>query len=89
MMHWQSGWGLVFLIAGMLIFTGAVLFGAIAWARFTVVAGTSPVALPAPELVLAERLASGEIGIEDYERRLVALHNEPAATYDVNDHRTG
>jgi uncharacterized membrane protein len=93
MTHWQvgsmSGWGLVVMITGMLIFAGAVAFGAIAWARFAVVAGTSPVALPAPELVLAERLANGEIDIEEYERRLIALHNDPAVPYEINDHRTG
>jgi putative membrane protein len=77
MMHWQngsmSGWGFALMIAGMAVFVGAVVFGAIAWARFTVVAGSSPVVRPAPELVLAERLASGDIDVDEYERRVTAL----------------
>jgi putative membrane protein len=79
MMFWQngsmSGWGYAVVIAGMVVFLGAVVFGAIAWRRFSV-AGASPVARPAPQLVLAERLASGDIDVEDYERRLAALRQD-------------
>ncbi|QNE16988.1 SHOCT domain-containing protein [Kribbella qitaiheensis] len=76
----MSGWGYVLVITGLVVFVSAVVFGAIAWARFTVVAGTSPVAEPAPELLLALRLADGTIEVDDYERRLDALHDHyPAA----------
>jgi putative membrane protein len=84
MMHWHngsmSGWGYALMIVGMAVFVGAVVLGAIVWARATVAASSPPVIGPSPELVLAERLASGDIDVDDYERRLAALRDDhPAA----------
>jgi len=82
MMYWHNGStsGVLFVVIAMMVVVGAVVFGAVARLRFNLLAGSSPVAEPAPELVLAERLAKGEIDVADYERRLSALHNDHPVT---------
>jgi len=75
MMYWygsgMSGWG------------GAVIFGIVALVRYFGRSGqqtTAPQPPQAPERLLAERFARGEIDEEEYQRRLAALRGAGQAT---------
>ena len=77
MMWWNDGWGWwwVFMPLGMLAFWSAVV-----WVVVTVVRGhfVAPAAHQpdrAPEQLLAERFARGEIDDDEYRRRLDTLHD--------------
>ncbi|RIQ18221.1 SHOCT domain-containing protein [Jiangella rhizosphaerae] len=78
----MSGWGYVLMTFSMVIFWGLVIAGVVALVRYPDRSGdtgrgqgTTPAApRPAPEEILAERFARGEIDEEEYARRRAALH---------------
>jgi len=81
MMFWygngMSGWGYVLMSISMVLFWALVIAGVIALVRYL---GRSPrhthdlgTARPAPEQVLAERFARGDLDDEEYRRRLETL----------------
>jgi len=81
MMFWygngMSGWGYVLMSVSMVLFWALVIAGVIALVRYlgrssqhTRDSGTTH---PAPEQVLAERFARGDIDDEEYRRRLETL----------------
>lgn len=72
MWWWHDGWGFggwILMTVGMLAFWGFVAWMAVAAAR-----ALSPRESQGPEEILDARLASGEIDIEEYERRKDVLH---------------
>jgi putative membrane protein len=83
MMYWygngMSGWGYALMTISMVLFWGAVIFGIVALVRYTGHGGQQPPAPPsppsahAPERLLAERFARGEIDEDEYQRRLTTL----------------
>ncbi|MEV5912944.1 SHOCT domain-containing protein [Streptomyces chartreusis] len=83
MMFWYdhdvSGWGWFAMSAGMILFWALIITLAVLVFR----ALNQPhehthlPAAPAPEDILRERLARGEIEEEEYRRRLAALHAPP------------
>ncbi|WP_206281917.1 SHOCT domain-containing protein [Streptomyces amritsarensis] len=80
MMFWHvhdvSGWGWFAMSAGMVLFWGLIITGAVVLFR----ALDRPhedmhtPAAPTPEHILAQRLARGEVDEDEYKRRLAALH---------------
>ena len=79
-MYWygsgMSGWGYALMTIGLVLFWGAVIFGIVALVRYAGRGGPQrgePVQRPAPERLLAERFARGEIDEEEYQRRLAVL----------------
>jgi putative membrane protein len=81
MMYWygsgMSGWGYALMTISMVLFWGAVIAGIVALVRYAGRSGQQGAAPsappPAPERLLAERFARGEIDEEEYRRRLAAL----------------
>jgi putative membrane protein len=82
MMYWygsgMSGWGYALMTISMVLFWGAVIVGIVALVRHFGRGGQQTPAPPsqpaAPEQLLAERFARGEIDEEEYRRRLAVLH---------------
>ena len=95
MMYWygngMSGWGYALMTISMVLFWGALIAAAVALVRYfsgagqrgrgeTTAAPMPPAAQPpAPEQLLAERFARGEIDEDEYRRRLDVLHGRTAA----------
>jgi putative membrane protein len=80
MMFWygsgMGGWGYAALTIGMVAFWAAVIYAAVALIRHAGPSGAQtgePAPPPAPERLLAERFARGEIDDEEYQRRLASL----------------
>jgi putative membrane protein len=80
MMFWygsgMGGWGYAVVTIGMAVFWGAVIYGIVALIRHAnrdIAPSGEPALPPAPERLLAERFARGEIDGEEYERRLAGL----------------
>jgi len=88
MMYWygngMNGWGYALMTVSMVLFWGLVIFGVVVLVRYLARASQRPqdtAALrPAPEQLLAERLARGEIDEPEYHSRLAALHRSPRPT---------
>lgn len=85
MMFWygsgMSGLGYVLMILSMVVFWGLVLLGTVALIQYLARGGwpqetqVSPRPASAPEDLLAERFARGEIDEHDYRQRLDVLHS--------------
>lgn len=78
MMYWGNydlgGWGWVTMTVGMVLFWGLLITLAVVLVRtLNRPIGSDQGPRPAPEQVLAERFARGEIDEDEYRRRLVAL----------------
>lgn len=81
MMFWygngMNGWGYVLMTVGMVLFWGLVIFGIVTLVRHLGRSSQQPsetaAARPAPERLLAERFASGEIDDQEYRTRLATL----------------
>src|SRR5262249_20728495 len=77
MMYWygngMSGWGYVLMTAVMVLFWGLVIVGGIALVRFLTSGSWRWPERLAPEDVLAERFARGEIDEAEYRERLQVL----------------
>jgi putative membrane protein len=80
MMYWYGsgigGWGYALMTISMILFWGAVIYGIVAlirYARRDGPQGREPAQPPAPEQLLAERFARGEIDEEEYQQRLTSL----------------
>ena len=65
-----SWWGWVLMTLTMLGFWGLVIWGIVALFRRS---GDTHHERPAPEQILAERFAAGEIDEQEYQRRLQTL----------------
>lgn len=79
MMYWygngMSGWGFALLTVSQILFWGLVIAGVIALVRYLARRSRdSAAAGPAPEQLLAERFARGEISEDEYRRDLAVLH---------------
>jgi putative membrane protein len=88
MMYWHGhgigGWGYGLTAIIMVLFWGAVIYGIVALVRYARRDGTQgrePLQPPAPERLLAERFARGEIDEAEYHQRLTSLRaaGPPAA----------
>ena len=94
MMYWygsgMSGWGYALMTVSMILLWGAVIFGIVLLVRYFGRNG-QPLAAPppppqsaelppAPERLLAERFARGEINEDEYRQRLAVLRgtDQPA-----------
>ncbi|MED7824563.1 SHOCT domain-containing protein [Streptomyces chiangmaiensis] len=83
MMFWYdhdvSGWGWFAMSAGMILFWALIITVAVLLFRALnrPQEHTHTPDAPAPEDILHERLARGEIDEDDYRRRLNALHAGP------------
>jgi putative membrane protein len=93
MMYWygsgMSGWGYALMTVSMILFWGAVIAGVVALVRYFGRSGQEPPLPPppqsagspsAPERLLAERFARGEINEDEYRQRLAVLRgtDQPA-----------
>jgi putative membrane protein len=81
MMWWygpgMGGWGFGLMTVGMVLFWALIILGLIAVARYLWTSSDhEPEARPAPEELLAERFALGEIDEQEYRRRLDTLHGK-------------
>ena len=77
-----TGWGYALMAISMVLFWGAVIFGIVAlvrYARRDGMARREPVQPPAPERLLAERFARGEINEDEYRQRLAVLRSADQA----------
>lgn len=79
--NWNDGWAWLGMAAMMLVFWGGLVLLVVALVRRTVPIHHASTVSPAPPpppvadpaQVLADRLARGEIDVEDYHLRLAAL----------------
>ena len=92
-MYWygsgMSGWGYALMTIGLVLFWGAVIFGIVALVRYAgrgAPQSVGSVQPPAPERLLAERFARGEIDEEEYQRRLAVLRAAGHAGRPANGH---
>ena len=76
MMFWygngMGGWGYALMTVGTILFWGLVIAGVILLVRY-LARGPQAAENAAPERILAERFARGEIDEEEYRSRLTAL----------------
>ena len=81
-MHWDDGWHdgggpwwWLFMVLIMVIFWGAVAWVIVTLIRHASMSAGAPqsTARPTAEDILHERLAQGEIDVEEYHQRLDAL----------------
>jgi len=83
MMYWgngMSGWGVLFMTIGNLLFWGLLVAGIVLLVRYLGRTGQAPSDTahgPTPQRLLAERYARGEIDDEEYTRRLHVLNTPP------------
>ena len=82
MMWWygpgMSGWGIAIMSIGTILFAAVLVIGLIAAARILRATGDraeQPPARPAPEELLAERFARGEIDEQEYRQSLDTLRS--------------
>jgi len=82
--HGIGGWGYGLTALIMILLWAAVICGIVALVRYTrphTAQGPEPVQPPAPERLLAERFARGEIDEDEYHQRLTSLRAAgPAGT---------
>jgi putative membrane protein len=85
MMYWwgdqMTGWGWALMTISSIAFWALLIAGVVALVRYSRVVGTDrreTGARPAPEQVLAERYARGEIDDTEYRHRLDILDNRGA-----------
>lgn len=64
----MDGWGSVLMTVSMVLFWGLIIYGVAALVRCPSSAGT-----PTAEELLAQRLARGEIDVQEYRARLDAV----------------
>jgi putative membrane protein len=80
----MGGWGYGFMTIGMALFWASLIVGVLLLARYLGRTGRPDAASPrpAPEQLLAERFARGEIDTDEYVERLEALLSggRPTAT---------
>ena len=80
MMWWygnhMSGWGYLFMTINTILFWGLIILGVIALLRYLARGDRSTTSRPAPEQVLAERFARGEIDEQEYHQRLDVLRGK-------------
>ncbi|WP_327011865.1 SHOCT domain-containing protein [Dactylosporangium sp. NBC_01737] len=82
-MYWgngMGGWGMLFMSVSGLLFWGLIIAGVVVLARSMGYIGRPRPAggqTPAPQQVLADRFARGEIDDEEYTRRLQVLRTAP------------
>ena len=78
-MHWygsgMSGWGYALMTISVVLILGLVTAGIVAVVRYLGRTGQQGSASPAPEQLLAQRFARGEIDEEEYRRRLDVPHS--------------
>lgn len=87
MMGWygNAGWGGWLAMTLMMLLFWVPVIGVIAWMfRSSATPSRGGRSAATPEQVLRDRLASGDLGIEDYQARLAALRGLAAPT-DVRD----
>jgi putative membrane protein len=81
MMWWygngMDGWGYTLMTVSMVLFWGLIVYGVIALVRYVGRHDRSMDARPAPEQVLAERFAHGQIDEQEYRQRLDVLRDGP------------
>lgn len=70
--HDMDGWNWVWMTTMMVLFWGVIIAAAIVLVRRTGPTSTAP--RDTPEDTLRQRLAQGEIDVEEYHQRLEALH---------------
>ena len=79
-MHWgngMGGWSMLLMSVSGLLFWGLLIAGIVVLARSLAHVGRPGLGrgqMPAPQQVLADRFARGEIDEEEYTRRLQVLH---------------
>ena len=77
MMWWwyggHGGWGPLFMTINTVLFWGLIILGAIALFRYFNRGDRSATSRSAPEQLLAERFARGEIDDQEYRQRLDTL----------------
>lgn len=81
MMYWYgpgiNGWGYALMTVGMVLFWGLIITGIVLLVRAAQRSGHRPEGPPlpstAPEQILAQRYARGEIDEEEYQRRINTL----------------
>jgi putative membrane protein len=83
-MYWgngMSGWGMMLMIVGNLLFWGLVVAGVVLLVRYTGRGGQTRTTNegPSPQRMLAERFARGEIDEDEYTRRLRVLTGQPVS----------
>ena len=74
--HGTGGWGYGLTALIMILLGAAVIIGIVALVRYARPNGTQgpePARSPAPERLLAERFARGEIDEDEYHQRLTSL----------------
>ena len=85
-MHNGVGWGwipmaiMMLLVWGSLIWLGVALLRRSGAQQHAAVAGMPASSVPNPQMILAERLARGEIEPDEYRTRLEVLATTPPAT---------
>jgi len=84
MMYWgngMSGWGIMLMTVGNLLFWGLVVAGVVLLVRYTGRGGQTGTTNegPSPQRLLAERFARGEIDEDEYNRRLRVLTGQPVS----------
>lgn len=77
----MSSWGYTLMTVSMVLFWGLVIFGVVALIRYLTRApqrsAGAEAPRPAPEQILAERFARGEIDEQEYRSRLATLSGSP------------
>jgi len=80
MMWWYgsgiSGWGMAVMMIGNVLFWAVVILAGVALVRYLTVGNRTVGPWPAPEELLAERFARGEIDEQEYRTRLDTLTHE-------------
>jgi putative membrane protein len=75
----MSGWGTAVMIVSNLLFWGLAVAAVVAAIRYS--GRSTPIARgPAPQQLLAERFARGDIDEDDYARRLQVLRAGPRSS---------
>jgi putative membrane protein len=69
----MSGWGFALMAISAVVFWGLVIVGIVLLVRYFGRSGQPPTAVHAPEQLLAERFARGEIDESEYHARLATL----------------
>ena len=74
--HGMTGWGYALMAAGTVLFWGLVIAAVIVLVRYLARGPRSPEST-APEGILAQRFARGEIDEQEYRSRLATLRGGP------------
>ena len=86
MMYWGSGmggWGMILMTVSTLLFLGLITAATVAVVRYSARSAHHgpPIAHgPAPQQLLAERFARGDIDEDEYARRLQVLRTGPRSS---------